>query len=106
MEEILDQLKPTVVAITETHLEENASLELKGYCKPFRNDRNKDGGGILIAVRKELGNIAVEVSRTKEIYESLWIAIDNNKAKLKIGVVFPTREYSNPKRNLKYLQTN
>ena len=92
LEEILDEIKPTVVAITETHLEGETSLELRGYCKPFRNDRNKDGVGILIAVRKELGNIAVEVSQTKEVYESLWIAIDNNKVKLKIGVVYFPQE--------------
>ena len=88
----MDEIKPTVVAITETHLEEDTSLELRGYCKPFRNDRNKDGGGILIAVREELGNIAVEVSQTKEVYESLWITIDNEKVKLKIGVVYFPQE--------------
>ena len=58
----------------------------------FGNDRNKDGGGVYIGVKEELKNITVEVSRSKEPYESLWISINNEKAKIKIGAVYLPQE--------------
>ncbi len=88
---IIETLQPTVIALAETWLEETDILELENY-KIFRNDRNKDGGGVLLAIRKEFTNIAIEISRTKEIYESLWIAFDNGKVKVKCGVVYMPQE--------------
>ena len=91
-EEIIKQLNPTVIAITETWTEKDYDIKLEGYAEPYRNDRNKDGGGILLAVRKELENITVEVKRTTKYLESLWVVINNNKVKLRIGVVYFPQE--------------
>ena len=46
---IIEEVQPTMVCITETHLIDEEKLEIEGY-EPFRNDRNKDGGGIYILV--------------------------------------------------------
>ena len=73
-------------------------MKLEGYAEPYRNDRNKDGGGILLAVRKELGNITVEVRSTTEYLESLWVVINNNKVKLRIGVTMGWRARKMKKR--------
>ena len=56
------------------------------------NDRNKDGGGVIIAVKKVLKNVTVEVHRTTEVFESLWIVINNTKVKIRIGVVYLPQE--------------
>ena len=56
------------------------------------NGRNKDGGGVLIAVLDVFAKITVEVSRTKEVYESLWVVINNGKVNVKIGVVYLPQE--------------
>ena len=45
-----------------------------------------------MAIRKELKNITVEVKRTKEKVESLWILINNNKIKLRVGVLYLPQE--------------
>ena len=72
-------------------MEETEELEFENY-KIFRNDRNKDGGGVLLAIRKEFVNIVIEVSRTKELFESLWIVFDNGNVKAKLGVVYMPQE--------------
>ena len=46
----------------------------------------------MIGVRNALKNITVEVNRSTEIYESLWIVIDNGKFKARIGVVYFPQE--------------
>ena len=91
LQEILNKEKPSVIAIAETWLEEDEVFELEGY-EIFRNDRNKDGGGVLIAVKNVLANITVEVSKTKEIYESLWVVINNGRVKIKLGAVYLPQE--------------
>ena len=83
--------KPTVIAITETWMDEAYKLELEGYVI-YRNDRNEDGGGVMLAIRKEIKNITVEVKRTKESVESLWILINNTKIKIRIGVMYLPQE--------------
>ncbi len=91
LEVIIESLQPTVVALAETWLEETEEFEFENY-KIFRNDRNKDGGGVLLAIRKEFVNIVIEVSHTKEMFESLWIAFDNGNVKAKLGVVYMPQE--------------
>ena len=91
-EEIIERIKPTVIVVTETWMDEDYALEIDGYCKPCRNDRNQDGGGVMIVVRKELKNVTTEVKSTKEYLESLWIVINNERIKLRIGAVYLPQE--------------
>ena len=43
-------------------LGEKEKMELKEY-QIIRNDRDIEGGGVLLAVRKALGNVTIEVNR-------------------------------------------
>ena len=96
-EEIIRTTRPTVIAITETHMYKDYELKIEGY-EIYRNDRNEDGGGVMLAVKTELKFISVEVKQTSEYLESLWVLINNNKVKLRIGVVYFLQE---PDQNLK-----
>ena len=89
---LTQEIKPSIVIIVETHLQESDSIEIGGY-QVKRNDRDKFGGGIMICVKDTLKNIVTEVYKTvKEKYEGLWIVIDNGVAKVKIGAVYLPQE--------------
>ena len=88
---IIAEVKPAVFALVETWLEDSDEIEVEGY-HIFRNDRNNEGGGVLIGVKKCLSNVAVEVGKTKEVYESLWVVIDNGQVKIKVGAVYLPQE--------------
>ena len=97
-DEIINEQKPTVIAVTETHVDDEYGLEFEGY-KMFDNNRNLEGGGVVIAVRKEIKSITVEVKKTKESFESLWVLINNTRIKVRIGVVyFPQEQDQNLKK--------
>ena len=91
-EEVIAKIKPSVIAVTEIWLDDQYDLKIKDYAVPYINERNKDGGGVLFLVRKELKYVTTEVNRTKEKMESLWIVIDNDRIKLRIGVVYLPQE--------------
>ena len=90
-EAIINEIKPTVIVVTEIHTDKDYKIEIEGY-EPYRNDRNVDGGGILVAVKKELKHVTIVVKKTKEYLESLWIVIDNTRVKLRIGAVYFPQE--------------
>ena len=50
---IAEEIQPTIICITETHLMDEEDLQIDGY-KNLRNDRDRDGGGVLIAVQEKL----------------------------------------------------
>ena len=46
-----------ILIITETKLDDsfpNSQFSIRGFCKPFRLDQNKDGGGILLHIRSNI----------------------------------------------------
>ncbi len=45
-------------------------MELENY-RIFRNDRNKEGGGVLLSIEKEFKTLAIEISVTKKMYERM-----------------------------------
>ena len=94
LNEIIEQKKPTVICITETHLKEGDKVEFEGYSKPYRNDRNgnKSKGGVLIAEKQKLENITIEVDRVNDVEESIWVLVNNAKTKLRIGVIYAPQE--------------
>ena len=54
---------------------------MEGYTI-YRNDRNGDGGGVLIAIKGVLKGIMVEESNSKRKEESIWLSLTNNKPRL------------------------
>jgi len=89
-----DNVKPTMMCLVETHLKgEKIEDEFPDY-EIVRNDRTKaeEGEGILIAVRKEVAKNMIEIERTEEEEETLWVKVDNNQVKLRIGVIYAPQE--------------
>ena len=72
-----------MIAITEAHIDEDYDMTIKDYAV-HKNYRDLYGGGIVIAVRKELKYVAVEVKRSTEYLESLWVLVNNTKVKIRI----------------------
>ncbi len=107
MKEIPDDEKPVIICITETHLDEAETVSLKGY-KLFRNDRNSEGGGVLIGVQEKLEHVVVEISRSKEtdVEESIWVAINNGKFALRLGCIYAPQESRTRVEDLKTMYKN
>ena len=96
LEEIIEEVKPTLICLTETHLKEEEEFNLKSY-KIFRNDRiGKDGGGVLFAVDKKLKDITVEVEKCNTNCETLWVVINNKHGRwgtsIRAGIVYAPQE--------------
>ena len=89
----IEEVKPSIIALTETWMSEEKNIELEGYDTVYRNDREAGaGGGILIAVHNNLRHVVCEAAKTNDGYESIWMVLDNRKVKLKIGVVYFPQE--------------
>ena len=88
----------TIAGFAETMLEENDQIEIEGY-KMIRNDRNKEGGGILFAVKREFEGVTVEVNRENKTEESLWIVL-GSRDKVRIGLVYAPQESRTQKKHL------
>ena len=101
LQDKLDEVCPTLIGITESHLLEEEDVKFDGYAEPFRNDRDNLGGGIVIAVRKEIKDICTVVEKWRDVGESLWIAIDNGKVKIRVGVVYAPQESRTTAESLK-----
>ena len=91
LEEILNTVKPSILCLTETHMGKEERIEISGY-KLFTNNRNREGGGVLIGVCEEIGKVAVEIKREEKTFESVWIKIDNGKLKVRVGVIYAPQE--------------
>ena len=93
LKEIIEDEKPAVICITETHLGKEETIKIQDY-KLFRNDRNTEGGGVLIGVHKKLKNVVLEASRSKDtdVEESIWVVMNNGKISVRIGCIYAPQE--------------
>ena len=93
LNDILEEIQPAIFCITETHLMEKEKLDIdEDDYEVFRNDRNQDGGGVLIGVERRLAHLTTIVEKKKEVEESLWVVMNNNQLPLRIGVVYAPQE--------------
>ena len=87
LEILIADLKPSVIALTETWFKDENDVELynlEGYHKPFTSTRNnKRGGGVAIYVTLDL---EAELQHTDEENESISVKISDSKKKKKIIV--------------------
>ena len=88
---IIKERRPEMIVLVETWLEDKEEFMIEGYT-PYRNNRNANGGGVVIAVKNNLKHITKKVYETKGNLESIWITIDNNKIKTRIGAVYIPKE--------------
>ena len=78
-----------MVAIVETKLGEDETVELDGY-KILKQNRNEDGGGIMITVHQNLEHITVVVDQKREPGETTWLTISNGRINIRFGVACTT----------------
>ena len=102
LDEVIDDYKPNLICLVETHLAKEEQIGIPGY-RIYRNDGTKNSKGILIAVRNNIKNMSVEVSRYDEVGQTLWILLNNQKRKIRIGVIYGPQENVTQNNELKLL---
>ena len=81
LKRIIEEEKPAVVAVVETKLAEGADIKIDGY-ESWPMNRDENGGGIMVWVKKELENIVVAVEKQREVGETMWMTITNGRTKI------------------------
>ena len=69
--------------ISETKLDETfpaAQFSLQGFCDPYRFDRNRDGGGIMLYIREDTPSRLTDKKLRNNI-EYLFVEINLRKKK-------------------------
>ena len=89
--EIIEDKRPTIIVLVETWMHPKQKVKIEGY-DIYRNDRDNTGGGILVAVDERIKNVTREVSRTTGDMESIWLTINNNTNKIRVGAVYIPKE--------------
>ena len=102
LDEVIDCYKPNLICLVESHLAKEEQIGIPGY-RVYRNDGTKNSKGILIAVRNSMKTISVEVSRYNKVSLKLWILLNNQKQKIRIGAIYEPQENVIPNNELKLL---
>ena len=74
-----------ILIIQETKLDSSFPPEqfiIEGYSKPYRLDRNRDGGGVLIFVREDIPSKLLSKHNFTKYVEGLFVEINLRKTKL------------------------
>ena len=90
LKQIIDEEKPTMIAIAETLLEDDEKEKIEGYhvLKPAE----KGSRGIMIAVTEELKNITSIVMEDNTVGEQMWMQIYNGQINIRIGLIYAPQE--------------
>ena len=91
LQSIIEETSPTVIALVETKLGEKQEIAVDGYY-PVPMNRDENGGGVMILVKKELKNITVTVEKKKDVGEVLWVTLSNGRNNIRMGVVYAPQE--------------
>ena len=87
-------------------MQKEEEIEIPGYSQIFRNDRSGNSGDIMLAVKENIRTVMLEVAQEKEIGQSLWILLDNNRSKIGIGVLCIPQENVTSNNELKIMYNN
>ena len=60
----------------------------------------------MLAVKKNIKTVTLEVNKEKEIGQNLWILLDNNRSKIRIGVAYASQENVTSNNELKVMYNN
>ena len=99
-----------ILVLTETKLDESfqtSQFKIDGFCTPYRQDRNKHGGGVLIYVREDIPSKILDKHMFPDVIfnsddplgpiEGIFVEINLRKTK---WLLFGT--YHRPKQNDEY----
>ena len=88
--------KIDVLVVTETKLDDTfptAQFFIDGYSVPYRLDRNKHGGGILIYIREDISSKQLTKHTFKDDMEGIFLELKLNKYKLLVlGTYHPPNQ--------------
>ena len=88
-----------VLVVTETKLDSSfpfGQFSIDGFARPFRRDRNKNGGGVMIFVRDDIPSKEIKISFLPSDMECLFIEINIKKTKwLIVGCYHPPSQNDN-----------
>lgn len=93
IQDIMDKTHPSIVAITETWLDDNLSesIQIPGYKFVGKGRKMGRGGGIALLIENNLTHLPVDVGDTAtdfESFESLFIKIKLKTSSPVIGVIY------------------
>ena len=94
----MEDQKPTIVILVETHLGKKEEVAIPGYETIYGNDKTANRGGIIVET------IEIETMQThkqEQVGERLCILIDNKNTKLKLGVIYAPQENTTPNKELR-----
>ena len=60
----------------------------------------------MLAVKENIKTVTLEVTQEKKIGQSLWILLDNNRSKIRIGVIYAPQENVTSNNELKVMYNN
>ena len=86
-----------------TYIEGNKPTVTKGGRQLMKMATKYD---LVIAVKENIKTVTLEVTQEKEIGQSLWILLDNNRSKIRIGVIYAPQENVTSKNELKVMCNN
>ena len=89
-----------ILIIEETKLDETfpkGSFEIPGFKEPFRKDRNKHGGGIMVFVREDIPSRELTTVKFRENIEGLFIEINLRKSKWLLFATYKPPSFSKEK---------
>ena len=89
-----------------TYSQKEEEIRIPGYSQIFHNDRPGNSGGIMLVVKENIITVTSEVAQEKEIGQSLWILLDNNRSKIRIGVIYAPQENVTSNNELKVMCNN
>ena len=81
---LITQGKINILVITETKTDATFPLiqfAIQGYSKPYRFDRNRNGGGVFIYVREDISSRELKIHNTPEDIESIFVEVNLIKTK-------------------------
>ena len=80
---VIIQGKLDILVITETKIDNSfptSQFLIEGFCKPYRYDRNRNGGGVLIYVREDIPSKVLPQCAQTDI-EAIFLEINLRKSK-------------------------
>ena len=90
--ETISDYQPMLICLVETHLQKEEQIKISGYSQIFHNERSGNSGGIMLSVKENIRAATSETAQGKGILQSFWILLDNNRSKIRIGVIYASLE--------------
>lgn len=86
LNEFLNRMEVDIVAISETFLDNNSTLHLRGF-KTYRSDRDSRGGGVSISIRHNITHRHINNYTTRSL-ENVNIVVETTQGSIRVSSVY------------------